>query len=168
MESCSRSTNQDSSLRTAGLRCLWSRHLERSSPAIHTTDPTFRRSLKTHLFHIASTSSYSCFCHWLCNARSANFLIYDCDYDKQKQKIHFKDVSYNNITRIWPKRPRLRPKRPCPKRPVRNVHGRNVRSPSATRPANIGKEHYKILLSRIVMLPQRVQLWWRELRTNVS
>jgi len=31
-QSCQRSTNQDS-VQTAGLRCLWSRHLERSSPS---------------------------------------------------------------------------------------------------------------------------------------
>jgi len=31
-QSCRRSTNQDS-VRTADLRCLWSRHLERSSPS---------------------------------------------------------------------------------------------------------------------------------------
>jgi len=46
-QSCCRSTNQDS-VRTAGLRCLWSRHLEYSSPcAIRTIDSyhAFRRSL---------------------------------------------------------------------------------------------------------------------------
>ena len=53
-QSCRRSTNQDS-VRTAGLRCLWSRHLERSSPSYlhHRLLLAFRRSLKTHRFHIA-------------------------------------------------------------------------------------------------------------------
>jgi len=44
-------------------------------PAIRTTDsyPAFRCSLKHTYFILLLTSSYSCFYHWLCNARSADF-----------------------------------------------------------------------------------------------
>jgi len=37
------------------------------------TQPAFRRSLKHTYFILLLTSSYSCFYHWLCNARSADF-----------------------------------------------------------------------------------------------
>jgi len=42
------------SVRTTGLRCLWSRHLERSSPSYphHRLLPCFPAFAKTHLFHI--------------------------------------------------------------------------------------------------------------------
>ena len=51
---CCRSTNQNS-VRTAGLRCLWSRHLEYSSPcySYHRFLPCFPAFAKTHLFHLA-------------------------------------------------------------------------------------------------------------------